>query len=148
MSKGTGGLVERPTHAKRNAKRREETYGTFISSSNAQSRDPSFACSSRTTLEDVRDEDTALLAKDTVVKPPKPSSALEYLSPSLRLANIGSVARDHLASERTFLSYVRTSLAISMAGVGTSSVRTRLEKATSILKLSQFSFWSDVSPIC
>ena len=105
MSKGTGGLVERPTHAKRNAKRREETYGTFISSSSAQSRDPSFACSSRTTLEDVRDEDTALLAKDTVVKPPKPSSALEYLSPSLRLANIGSVARDHLASERTFLSY-------------------------------------------
>lgn len=34
------------------------------------------------------------------------------------LENAGSVARDHLASERTFLAYVRTSLAISMAGVG------------------------------
>ncbi|KAF7312831.1 C2H2-type domain-containing protein [Mycena kentingensis (nom. inval.)] len=30
----------------------------------------------------------------------------------------GSVARDHLASERTFLAYVRTSLAMSAAGVG------------------------------
>lgn len=37
---------------------------------------------------------------------------------SLRLQNSGSVARDHLASERTFLAYVRTSLAIVSAGVG------------------------------
>ena len=36
----------------------------------------------------------------------------------LRLENSGSVARDHLASERTFLSYVRTSLAIASSGVG------------------------------
>ncbi|KLO17343.1 hypothetical protein SCHPADRAFT_937199 [Schizopora paradoxa] len=36
---------------------------------------------------------------------------------SLTLENSGSVARDHLASERTFLAYVRTSLAISSAGV-------------------------------
>lgn len=39
-------------------------------------------------------------------------------SASLTLENSGSVARDHLASERTFLAYVRTSLAISSAGVG------------------------------
>ncbi|KNZ72470.1 hypothetical protein J132_02981 [Termitomyces sp. J132] len=37
---------------------------------------------------------------------------------SLSLVNSGSVARDHLASERTFLAYVRTSLAIACAGVG------------------------------
>ncbi|KAF7312832.1 hypothetical protein MKEN_00966900 [Mycena kentingensis (nom. inval.)] len=36
---------------------------------------------------------------------------------SLTLQNAGSVARDHLASERTFLAYVRTSLAMSAAGV-------------------------------
>jgi len=39
------------------------------------------------------------------------------LMPSLTLENSGSVARDHLASERTFLAYVRTSLAIASAGV-------------------------------
>ncbi|KAF5382537.1 hypothetical protein D9615_002829 [Tricholomella constricta] len=36
---------------------------------------------------------------------------------SLTLENSGSVARDHLASERTFLAYVRTSLAIASSGV-------------------------------
>ncbi|THV03580.1 hypothetical protein K435DRAFT_747624 [Dendrothele bispora CBS 962.96] len=39
------------------------------------------------------------------------------LQPSLVLENSGSVARDHLASERTFLAYVRTSLAIASTGV-------------------------------
>lgn len=39
------------------------------------------------------------------------------------LENNGSVARDHLASERTFLAYVRTSLAIASAGVGESGGR-------------------------
>ncbi len=45
---------------------------------------------------------------------------LSYYFPTttLTLENSGSVARDHLASERTFLAYVRTSLAISSAGVG------------------------------
>ncbi|KAL5520047.1 hypothetical protein ACEPAG_1707 [Sanghuangporus baumii] len=38
-------------------------------------------------------------------------------SPYLLLENSGSVARDHLASERTFLAYVRTSLALASAGV-------------------------------
>ena len=39
---------------------------------------------------------------------------------SLSLRNTGSVARDHLASERTFLAYVRTSLSFASAGVGPS----------------------------
>lgn len=39
---------------------------------------------------------------------------------SLTLRNTGSVARDHLASERTFLAYVRTSLSFASAGVGAS----------------------------
>ncbi|KIK98553.1 hypothetical protein PAXRUDRAFT_134010 [Paxillus rubicundulus Ve08.2h10] len=39
------------------------------------------------------------------------------LKPSLVLENKGNVARDHLASERTYLAYVRTSLACSGAGV-------------------------------
>ncbi|KIY69717.1 hypothetical protein CYLTODRAFT_320536, partial [Cylindrobasidium torrendii FP15055 ss-10] len=34
------------------------------------------------------------------------------------LENKGSVARDHLASERTLLAYIRTSLAVASAGVG------------------------------
>ncbi|KAI0754609.1 hypothetical protein C8Q80DRAFT_1066964, partial [Daedaleopsis nitida] len=35
----------------------------------------------------------------------------------LHLENSGSVARDHLASERTFLAYARTSLTIASTGV-------------------------------
>ncbi|KAF5347517.1 hypothetical protein D9758_014512 [Tetrapyrgos nigripes] len=38
-------------------------------------------------------------------------------NPQLILENSGSVARDHLASERTFLAYARTSLAIASTGV-------------------------------
>jgi len=38
-------------------------------------------------------------------------------SPRLTLLNSGSTARDHLASERTFLAYVRTSLALASTGV-------------------------------
>lgn len=37
---------------------------------------------------------------------------------SLTLENTGSVARDHLSVERTFLSYIRTSLAVASSGVG------------------------------
>ncbi|KAH9829707.1 uncharacterized protein C8Q71DRAFT_717853 [Rhodofomes roseus] len=41
----------------------------------------------------------------------------QKFNPSLTLENSGSVARDHLASERTFLAYVRTSLTIASMGV-------------------------------
>ncbi len=45
---------------------------------------------------------------------------VQSFSLSLTLQNTGSVARDHLASERTFLAYVRTSLSFASAGVGAS----------------------------
>lgn len=44
--------------------------------------------------------------------------AFARINPSLTLVNNGSVARDHLASERTFLAYVRTSVAFASMGVG------------------------------
>ncbi|KAF7298551.1 DUF202 domain-containing protein [Mycena indigotica] len=45
------------------------------------------------------------------------SQSLGPASVALVLENRGSVARDHLALERTFLAYVRTSLALAAAGV-------------------------------
>ncbi|KAF4577119.1 DUF202 domain-containing protein [Pleurotus pulmonarius] len=45
------------------------------------------------------------------------SISLLKFKPRAVLENSGSVARDHLASERTFLAYVRTSLAIASTGV-------------------------------
>ncbi|KAJ7738822.1 hypothetical protein DFH07DRAFT_1064492 [Mycena maculata] len=47
---------------------------------------------------------------------------------SLILENSGSVARDHLASERTFLAYVRTSLTIASAGVALAQLLTLSER--------------------
>ncbi|KIM66920.1 hypothetical protein SCLCIDRAFT_1210981 [Scleroderma citrinum Foug A] len=43
--------------------------------------------------------------------------ASSSLKLSLVLENKGNVARDHLASERTYLAYVRTSLACASAGI-------------------------------
>ena len=53
-------------------------------------------------------------------EPKKYSPIFDFkrFNPALVLQNSGSVARDHLASERTFLSYVRTSLALTSAGIG------------------------------
>jgi len=43
---------------------------------------------------------------------------------SLVLENSGSVARDHLASERTFLAYLRTSLTVASAAIALAQLLT------------------------
>ncbi|KAG6809732.1 hypothetical protein H0H92_014956 [Tricholoma furcatifolium] len=55
-------------------------------------------------------------------KKPRKKGKKQYIlsrafHPALVLENSGSVARDHLASERTFLAYVRTSLLLASSGV-------------------------------
>ncbi|KAJ7746898.1 hypothetical protein DFH07DRAFT_747913 [Mycena maculata] len=55
-----------------------------------------------------------------VASPPSASTLPPFVKRfkvSLFLENSGSVARDHLASERTFLAYVRTSLVVASTGV-------------------------------
>lgn len=52
---------------------------------------------------------------------------------SLVLKNTGSVARDHLASERTFLAWMRTSVSLAMAGVGEWRVGLTIARDISIL---------------
>ncbi|KAH9480550.1 hypothetical protein JR316_0007150 [Psilocybe cubensis] len=68
---------------------------------------------SRTNIGD--DTETFQSTGDAQISSKLPFRVLE--SVSLRLENSGSVARDHLASERTFLAYMRTSLAIASSGV-------------------------------
>ena len=41
---------------------------------------------------------------------------LKRFNPAIKLKNCGCVARDHLASERTFIAYAHTSLCLSCAG--------------------------------
>ena len=85
-------------------------------------------------LEPLSAPDNSLHDPSIALAPPSPSGVLHEstdhdfgqfmrgvtapLKLSLVLENKGNVARDHLASERTYLAYVRTSLACASAGVG------------------------------
>ena len=61
---------------------------------------------------------TSFYSTDWKSRRPARSRSRHLDEVSLTLQNSGSVARDHLASERTFLAYMRTSLAIASAGIG------------------------------
>ena len=47
-----------------------------------------------------------------------PESVWHLVWHGVRLQHQGSVARDHLANERTYLAYIRTALAITGVGLG------------------------------
>ncbi|KAJ7355551.1 hypothetical protein DFH08DRAFT_690493 [Mycena albidolilacea] len=78
---------------------------------------------------------------------PAPSASelpplVSRLKVSLVLENCGSVARDHLAAERTFLAYVRTSLVVASTGVAlvqlfTISANTMMSNGASFLPTTQ-----------
>ncbi|KAF7799443.1 hypothetical protein EIP86_010678 [Pleurotus ostreatoroseus] len=68
----------------------------------------------------------------------KAKAALQKYNPTLTLENSGSVARDHLASERTFLAYVRTSLTIASTGVALVQLFT-ISAATSNKAIQKYS---------
>ncbi|KAF8830256.1 hypothetical protein HHX47_DHR2000543 [Lentinula edodes] len=70
------------------------------------------------------------------------SRSKKTFNPQLILENNGSVARDHLASERTFLAYVRTSLAIASTGVGGSMLFFLFQFRTFRLKCDTVEFSS------
>ena len=85
-----------------------------------------FASRSRGPGHDPQDSSTVEKGDDEVAQGSRPALAkaqevLQRYNPTLTLENAGSVARDHLASERTFLAYVRTSLTIASTGVGASA---------------------------
>jgi uncharacterized membrane protein YidH (DUF202 family) len=82
--------------------------------------------------------------------PSPPITPWNRLSPRLTLENTGSVARDHLASERTFLAYVRTSLAVASAGVGvyfaSISFLPAITHITAAVLVQLFTISVDISP--
>jgi hypothetical protein len=71
--------------------------------------------------------------QDALPDKDEPTSDSRWWSMSLVLKNTGSVARDHLASERTFLAWLRTSVSLAMAGVGKYEMRRRFTRFESLM---------------
>ncbi|KAJ3497428.1 hypothetical protein NLJ89_g10350 [Agrocybe chaxingu] len=98
-----------------------------MNASNTLQETPTIACGSSSSPAEYHSGPEDFMEKEGTELPaqnrPKtfsfPPLIDQYLSfsPTVVLENSGSVARDHLASERTFLAYVRTSLALASTGV-------------------------------
>ncbi|EIW81253.1 hypothetical protein CONPUDRAFT_104558 [Coniophora puteana RWD-64-598 SS2] len=94
----------------------QHSTDTYIDASPTADRQPS----AESQLPQCSAPNPAPCPKTSDSEPPSPSRFKSLIAPfklSLVLENKGNVARDHLASERTYLAYVRTSLACSSAGV-------------------------------
>ncbi|KAK6204990.1 uncharacterized protein RJT21DRAFT_111533 [Scheffersomyces amazonensis] len=74
--------------------------------------------------------------ESSAVKVPPETSFLEAINvfkfTSLSLENKASVARDHLANERTFLAWLRTSLSFITIGIGVTQLLRLEDKSSSV----------------
>ncbi|CAA7266035.1 unnamed protein product [Cyclocybe aegerita] len=100
-----------------------------MNTSNTVLETPTIVCGSPSSLaeyhrgtEDFMEKESTATELPTQNRPKTfslPPLVEQYLSfsPTIVLENSGSVARDHLASERTFLAYIHTNLALASTGV-------------------------------
>ena len=100
------------TFSKRSALAKARSYGTFLLGMSSEAplvHTPSKG-KARALKQDDDDQDSLSTTKWTTI--------LSWFNQDLQLQNVGSVARDHLANERTFLAWLRTSLSLASIGVG------------------------------
>ncbi|KAK1250432.1 hypothetical protein MKX08_010435 [Trichoderma sp. CBMAI-0020] len=115
VDNGASGYQTLPTSDESDASRpRKVSYSDATKKNEDRPRDQSHSLRRRNGAASSEDADGPAKAK-----PSKPSWTKETFRKfqSLELENKGSVARDHLALERTFLAWLRTSLAFASIGV-------------------------------
>ncbi|EHK40821.1 uncharacterized protein TrAtP1_004181 [Trichoderma atroviride] len=115
MGRGISGYQTLPTSDESDTSRpRKVSYSDTTKKNEDHPRDQSHYLRRRNGAASSEDADAPAKAKSS-----KPSWTKETFRKfqSLELENKGSVARDHLALERTFLAWLRTSLAFASIGV-------------------------------